>query len=257
MTFGYTLLGALLLLLPGFAGYYGYRVGEASDFVSPRPDRPNSTQTIFLIVLLALVGHVVGAGLFAVNETLASWKTLVPLPYDPNPYKALINGRPPTGLSSLAIELELSFFLALAGAMFWLCEKIARAKLIASRTDPIRFGWLAPIVQKAGIGDHVAVGYVRTTSEHDGAWIAYEGSVRRLTLDDDDGIKMIVLEQCDRFLVRIKDDRMERVDVESSPIAMMHIASEQIADFAIEIFEVPAPANETNTPAANALEGEG
>lgn len=250
MTFGYTLLGALLLLLPGFAGYYGYRVGEASDFVSPRPDRPNSTQTIFLIVLLALVGHVGGAGLFAINEILASWKTLVTLSYDPNPYKALLSGQAPSGLSSLAIELELSFFLALAVAMFSMCEKAARAKIVSARTDPIRFGWLAPIVQKADAGDHVAVGYVRTTSEYEGAWIAYEGSVRRLTLDDDDGIKMIVLEQCDRFLVRIKDDRMERVDVESTPIAMMHIANEQIADFAIELFEVPPSVCEADSSVA-------
>ena len=51
MTFGYALLGALVLLLPGFAGYFGLRIGEASDFVSPRPDRPNSNLTIFLIVL--------------------------------------------------------------------------------------------------------------------------------------------------------------------------------------------------------------
>ena len=31
MTFGYALLGALVLLLPGFAAYYGMRVGEASN----------------------------------------------------------------------------------------------------------------------------------------------------------------------------------------------------------------------------------
>lgn len=63
--------------------------------------------------------------------------------------------------------------------------------------------------------------------------------MRRLTLDDDDGIRMVVLEQCDRFLVRLKNDRMERVDMESAPIAMMHLTADQIADFAVELFEVP------------------
>lgn len=77
MTFGYALLGALVLLLPGFAGYFGLRIGEASDFVSPRPDRPNSNLTIFLIVLLALAAHTAGAGIFAFNEAIAAWKPLI------------------------------------------------------------------------------------------------------------------------------------------------------------------------------------
>jgi hypothetical protein len=103
----------------------------------------------------------------------------------------------------------------------------------------LRFGWLLPIVEKVEAGGHVAVGYVRTTSGHNGAWVAYEGSIRRLTLDDDDGIRMVVLEQCDRFIVRMTDDKIERVDMDSAPIAMMHLAADQIADFAIELFEVP------------------
>ena len=239
MTFGYALLGALVLLLPGFAGYFGLRIGEARDFVSPRPDRPNSNLTIFLVVALALGAHVFGAGIFALNELIAAWKPLIRLSYEPNPYKALLSGHAPQGLSSLAIELELLFFLGLAVLMGWICETIARTSPITARADPLRFGWLLPIVQKVEAGGHVAVGYVRTTSGHDGAWIAYEGSVRRLTLDEDDGIRMIVLEQCDRFLVQMKDGKIERVDMESAPIAMMHLAADQIADFAVELFEVP------------------
>jgi hypothetical protein len=50
---------------------------------------------------------------------------------------------------------------------------------------------------------------------------------------------MVVLEQCDRFLVQMKDGKIERVDMESAPIAMMHLAADQIADFAVELFEVP------------------
>lgn len=238
MTFGYALLGALVLLLPGFAGYFGLRIGEASDLVSPRPDRPNSNLTIFLIVLLALAAHTAGAGIFAANEAIAAWKPLIALSYDPNPYKALLTGEAPKELSAIAIELELLFFLVLSFGTGWICEKIARAKPITARTEPLRFGWLLPIVERIEAGDHVAVGYVRTTSGHDGAWIAYEGSIRRLTLDDDDGIRVVVLEQCDRFVVRMKDDKIERIDMDSAPIAMMHIAADQIGDFAIELFEV-------------------
>lgn len=63
MTFGYALPGAPVLLLPGFANRYGVRIDEANDFVSRRPDHPNSNQTIFLA--MALCAHVLGAGLFA------------------------------------------------------------------------------------------------------------------------------------------------------------------------------------------------
>jgi hypothetical protein len=49
-----------------------------------------------------------------------------------------------------------------------------------------------------------------TTTGHDGAWIAYQGMVRRLALNDDDAIEMIVHEQCDRFVVRIVDGKVER-----------------------------------------------
>lgn len=58
MTFGYALRGAPVLL-PGFSGRYGVRIGEANDLVSPRPDHPNSKQTIFLA--MAFCAHVVGA----------------------------------------------------------------------------------------------------------------------------------------------------------------------------------------------------
>ncbi|WP_371421248.1 hypothetical protein [Tardiphaga sp.] len=150
---------------------------------------------------LALGAHVLGADIFALNELIATWKPLITLSYEPNPYKALLSGHASQGLSSLAIELELLFFLGLAIAMGWLCEKVARVSPITARADPLRFGWLLPIVQKVEAGGHVAVGYVRTTSGHDGAWIAYEGSVRRLTLDEDDGVRMVVLEQVELFEV--------------------------------------------------------
>lgn len=239
MTFSYTLLGALLLLLPGFAGYFGFRIGEARDLVSPRPDRPNSTLTVFLVVALALAAHCVGAALFVANDWVARGHALVQLSYDPNPYRALLRGHAPANLSSLAIEFELLFFVALTLGTGAICARVARVPAITRRTDPLRFGWLLPIVQQVEAGRHVAVGYVRTTSSESGAWIAYEGIVRRLTVDDDGAIRMIVLEQCDRFLVRIADDTVRRVTVAGRPIALMHLREEAIADVALELFEVP------------------
>ncbi|KRB93215.1 hypothetical protein [Sphingomonas sp. Root720] len=191
MTFGYALLGALVLLLPGFAGYYGVRIGEANDLVSPRPDHPNSNQTIFLVVALALSAHVAGAILFAANEQIAGAHPWFNIGFDPNPYKMLLLGHVPGRLSSTAFAAELLYFFLLTIATGWVGERTAKLNPITTKAQPLRFGWLLPIARQVEQGSHIVIGYVMTTTDNDGSWLAYEGMVRRLALDDDDGIQIV------------------------------------------------------------------
>lgn len=238
MTFGYALLGALVLLLPGFAGYYGTRAGEAGNLVSPRPDRPNSNQTIFAVVLFALISHTAGAGLFGLNELLAKHWVLVPLGHDPNPYRALWSGKVPAAMSGATFAWELLYFLFLTISSFEVFRRLSSRDAVTTVTAPLRFGWLLPIARQVEAGSHVVIGYVMTTLGHDGCWIAYEGMVRRLTLTDDDAIEMIVLEQCDRFVVRIVDGKVERVDSEQPTIELIQIRNDQVANYALEVIEI-------------------
>jgi len=235
MVFGYALLGALVLLLPGFAGYYGMRVGEAG-FVSPRPDRPNSNQTIFAVVLYALLAHTAGAAVFGLNELVARRAVLIALPQYPNPYRLLWGGVP-AAMSGAAFAGELLYFSALTLGSFALCRRLAVPDPVNAATAPLRFGWLLPVARQVEAGSHVVIGHVMTTLGHDGAWIAYEGMVRRLALDDD-AIEMIVLEQCDRFVVRIVDGRVERVDSDQRTIELIQLRHEQVANWALEVIEV-------------------
>lgn len=52
---------------------------------------------------------------------------------------------------------------------------------------------------------------------------------------------MIVLESCDRFLVRIDGDEIDRRDREKEPIALLHLNDSEIADYAFEVLRIPAP----------------
>lgn len=235
MTFGYALLGALVLLLPGFAGYYGMRIGEASNLVSPRPDRPQSNLTIFVVVFVALTAHAAGAALFALNEAVARHAVLLPLGFDPNPYRPLWRAPAPAALSGASFAWELAWFVALTLASGWACRWLANQTPVTALSAPLRFGWLLPIARQVAAGSHVVIGYVLTTTGHDGAWIAYEGVVRRLALNDDDAIEMIVLEQCDRFVVRIADGRVERVDSAAQTIELIQLRQDQIANCALEV----------------------
>jgi len=240
MTFGYALLGALVLLLPGFAGYYGMRLAETANLIKPAPDRPNSNFTIFVIVLLALIAHLLGAVLFAANEIAARSVLLLRIPFDPNPYHVLWSGQVPGTMSGVGFVWELGYFVLLTVAMGTGCNILIAKSHITSVTTPLRFGWLLPIARKVEAGSHVVIGYVMTTTGHDGAWIAYEGMVRRLALNDDDAIEMIVLEQCDRFVVRIVDGKVERIDSEGQTIELIHLRDAQVANYALEVIEVSA-----------------
>lgn len=241
MTFGYTLLGGLLLLLPGFAAYLGQRLGE-TGLVSPRPDQPSSTLTIFIVVFFALLFHAIGAGLFALNEFIAHSHHIVTLAYDPNPYRMLWAGKAPRGMSGIGFAWDLLYLVLLTVAAGAVTEWMSRRIPITAISAPLRFGWLLPIAKQVEAGSHVVIGYVLTTTGHDGAWIAYEGIVRRLALDDDDAIQMIVLEQCDRFVVRIIDGKVERVDSDADTIALIQLRDKQIANYALEVLEVMPPA---------------
>jgi hypothetical protein len=240
MTFGYALLGALVLLLPGFAGYYGMRLGETGGLLTLAPDRPNSNFTIFMVVLFALVAHVIGSALFAINEVISHWVVLVHVAYDPNPYRALWSGQVPSRMSGPGFTLELTYLLLLTAGMVAGVEFIAKRIPSTTLTAPLGFGWLLPIAKQVEAGSHIVIGYVMTTTGHDGAWIAYQGMVRRLALNDDDAIEMIVLEQCDRFVVRIVDGKVERVDTDAQTIELIHLRNTQVANYALEVIEVSA-----------------
>ncbi len=145
MIFGYTILGALVLLLPGFAGYYGMRLGETGGLLTLAPDRPNSNFTIFMVVLFALAAHVTGSALFALNELISQRKVLLPIGFDPNPYRAIWTGQVPVHMSALGFTYELTYVLVLTVGMLLGTEFISKRIPSTTLIAPLSFGWLLPI----------------------------------------------------------------------------------------------------------------
>lgn len=239
MAFSYTLFFALILLFPGFCAWAGLRTVERTDLLTPRPDKPNSTATLFVIVLGTIAGHLAGALAFVLQAGWCRWTGgCAALAFDPNVYRVIFTSGRTAGMTTdLAVFAWLSELASVglfAGvAIAWL----ARIGWIRDRWDAIDFGWLNRSVRQVKTQDAVIVGYVVTKTSHDGASIAYEGAVQQLAIDDDQTITMLVLVQVDRFLVRITEHGVMRIGEDHRPIAQMQLHLSEIANVALEVLE--------------------
>ncbi len=129
----------------------------------------------------------------------------------------------------------VSGFFLIAAATGALAYWMARRNVLTDRTDPIAYGWLNPAVQAVKKGNAFVVAYVLTKTSHEGASIAYEGVVQQLALDDDQSIKLVILNEVDRFLVKITEQGIERLDAETTPITQLQITATEIANIALEV----------------------
>jgi hypothetical protein len=242
VAFSYTLFLALILLFPGLCAWAALRAVERTDLLTPRPDKPNSTATLFVIVMGTIVGHVVGSFVFVAQGLWCRLTGLcLTVAFDPNVYRIVFTGGRDAGVvTDLAISVWLTE-LALVGAFAgWFVAKLAGVSWIKTRWDAIDFGWLNKPVGEVEDGKSFILAYVVTKSGHNGATIAYEGIVQQLALDDDQVITMLVLSQVDRFLVRVTDEGVVRIDEPHAPIAQMQFHLSEIANLALEVLEDPA-----------------
>jgi len=259
--FSYSLFLVLLLLFPGLCFWVGMRIGDRTDLASPAPERPNSTGTLFLIVLGTIIGHVVGSTYFVLQEVWCNASELCfPVSYDPNIYKALLQGgHAPEGISDFAVETWLVGILLVGFVASIIGHALVRWQKVTDVTDTLSFGWLNAAVKAVKAGDAFIVAYVLTKTTHEGMSeglsVAYEGEVQHLALDEDQSIKHVVLNEVDRFLVSVSNQGLSRIDVRGSVIEQLHITSDQIANVAFEIFRAPKSAvDEVNAEEGRRIE---
>ena len=130
--------------------------------------------------------------------------------------------------------------LLVGAATFLVAHWIVQRETVSGRTDPIAFGWLNPAVQAVKKGDSFVVAYVLTKMSHEGLTVAYEGTVQQLALDEDQSIKLVILNDVDRFLVRISDRGLDRVDSSATLITQLQITAAEISNVALEVVRAPA-----------------
>ena len=239
MSFSYTLFLALLLLAPGLGLWAGLRAGERSDLISQAPEKPGSTFSLLVIVFGALLGHILLSALFVAQAWLCRWSGgCLALAFDPNVYRVILTNGRSAGMPSDAAFLAWFVALLLPALIVGLVAYRASGwRWVRDLREGASFGWLKRWVDLARPANSFIIAYVVTTLEHEGANVAYEGIVENIALDDNRAIKMLVLSNCDRFLVRISADKVERIDAAHAPIPLIQLEAENFVNVALEVFE--------------------
>lgn len=239
MSFSYTLFLALLLLAPGLGLWAGLRAGERSELISQAPEKPGSTFSLLVIVFGALAGHILMSALFTVQAGACHWASrCFELGFDPNVYRVILTNGRSAGMPSDGAFLSWLVSLLLPALIVGLFSyKASGWHWVRDLRETASFGWLKRWVDLARPANSFIIAYVVTTLEHEGANVAYEGIVENIALDENRAIKMLVLSSCDRFLVRVTGDNVERIDAEHAPIPLIQLEASNFVNVAFEVFE--------------------
>lgn len=251
MSFSYTLFLALMLIAPGLGLWAGLRIGERSELISQAPEKPGSTSNLFVIVFGALLGHILLSFLFVMQAVFCKGSGLCfSVGFDPNVYRAiLINGRGTASASDFAF---FSWFFALLLPSLitgYIGVEASKDAALRNLREASSFGWLKPFVDQASSPNAFIIAYVVTTLEHEGSNVAYQGIVENIALDDNRAIKMLVLSDCDRFLVRVSAFKVQRIDFDKTQIPVIQLEADNFINVALEVFEV---SEDSNPPTGNA-----
>lgn len=251
MSFSYTLFLALLLLAPGLGLWAGLRAGERSELILQAPEKPGSTFSLLVIVFGALLGHILLSALFAVQAGFCRWsERCLALGFDPNVYRVILTNGRSAGTPSDSAFLGWFVSLLLPALIVGLVAYRASSwRWVRDLREASSFGWLKRWVDLARPANSFIIAYVVTTLEHEGANVAYEGIVENIALDDNRAIKMLVLSSCNRFLVRVSADKVERIDTEHATIPLIQLEASNFINVALEVFEdVDTPADPNEQP---------
>lgn len=251
MSFSYTLFLALLLLAPGLGLWAGLRAGERSDLISQAPETPGSTFSLLVVVFGALLGHILLSALFALQAVLArATGCCIAVSFDPNIYRVILTNGRSAGMPSDGAFLSWFVSLLLPALIVGLVGYRASSwRWVRDLREAASFGWLKRWVDLARPSNSFIIAYVVTTLEHEGANVAYEGIVENIALDANRSINMLVLSRCDRFLVRIGTDKVERVDTQHAPIPLIQLEASNFVNVALEVFEdIDTPIDQPNDP---------
>jgi len=256
MSFSYTLFLALLLISPGLAVWAGLRVGERSGLLSQPPEKPQSTFSLVVIVFGSLLGHILLALLFAVQAAFCALShACMTIAFDPNIYREIVLGGRTAGVpSDLALFFWLMALLVPSLLMGAIAFFLSQWRPVRDFRETSNMGWLKPLADIARSRGFI-LGYVVTALEKDGAYVAYEGIVENIALDDQRAVAMIVLSNCDRFLVRIDDGGFARIDpkTKQKSIPLIQLQAANFKNIALEVFDVEKLMADTDSEDAPSL----
>lgn len=238
MQFSLALFYSLVMFFPGLCALGGYYVGSRSDYLSPAPEKPNSLQSLTIIITGAIFAHLVGSLYFNLQQLWCLTDFCWTVPYEPNPYRLIFAGSPEPSPSGIAATFLIAGILLLGLMTFMTGDRVARTQFIKDLSAPAGSGWLRNYIQAASDKNKVVTGYVISKISNAGQFVAYEGVVLNVAQDDNQGITSIALMAVDRFLVEITTEGFTRTGEESDQIEMMQIRAAEISNIAFEITEI-------------------
>lgn len=239
MNFSYTLFLVLLLISPGLAVWAGFRIGEKNDLLAQAPERPQSTFSLIVIVFGALLGHMIMGLAYTVQALFcAAFRHCWAVGFDPDVYRAILVGKAPAGITDFAIAAWLMALLLPSVIMFVIALGVSQVPRVRDFREASAFGWLKAVVDRRNGNKGFILAYVVTSMEKDGAFVAFEGILENLALDDNKAFAMVVLSQCERFTVRIENGRFYRDpgNPEQNKIPLIQIDAKDFKNVALEVF---------------------
>jgi hypothetical protein len=239
MSFSYTLFLALLLLAPGLGVWIGLRAGERNALISQAPEKTGSTSSLLTVVFGALVGHILLSLLYVVQSFWCRATGLCfNVPFDPNVFRIILtSGRSSVSAPDIAF-LSWFFSLLLPAAMVAILSFWASSwQWVRDQREASTYGWLKRWVDLAKPKNSCLLACVVTTLEHEGSNVAYQGIVENIALNDDRAITMLVLSNCDKFLVKVVGDSSNTEESKPTPIALIHLEAKNFVSVALEVFE--------------------
>lgn len=181
--------------------------------------------------------------LFAAQAGWCSVGHCFKLGVDPDVYKAILLHDQALATSSAGIGLSLLFFILLGLLTGLVFHAMAKNRFLTRTIRPDTQGWIRAIAEGVTDPKKAVTAFVLTKTGHDGLFVAYEGVVQQLTLDDDQAITMVALAGVDRFLVQIAYENMRRLDCDSRPMLLMQILKPEIANIAFDIIDLEGLVN--------------
>lgn len=240
VTWSFALVSACLFLFPGFCCLAGFVYAGRIERLSAVPDiAPQSTTSFVLVIGGALVAHLVGAGLIALQDLVCTWSGQCwPIGFDPNIYKAVIARDVAFARSDVAIFLSLLGLGALGLGMATVSVTLGQYDDVQAFFRPGSSVWLRDIARLASGDEVLVLAYVMGKPGHDGVFAAYEGIVETLSPGANGQVSNIVLSDVDRFTVRVGKRGMERGGESSDPIPYLQIDQADLFNIGFNIVQL-------------------
>ncbi len=240
MTASFNLLLALFLLAPGFGAFAGVYVTGLRRPFRPAPPAPGSLLALALVTVGALVTHATAAWLYVLKDVAcATFAPCLAVDFDPNPYSALLSLRRPEAagaITATAVAALLSALTVVAAIGYLFGAVAVRLALRAENVRSLLYGWTEELLREASTAAHLINAFVITDVSADGVFAGYEGMLVDLRLTADGRIQTVTLKSCERFVLLVEAERMERRSMGKAPIPLLVLEGENIHNIAFDIY---------------------